>query len=116
MNRLSDLMYYQGTQQDNPLMGLLSEALYGNAPQSNPNGLLMLAQAPTSGGIAGGVHHEINTNPELYGPRPTAPAAPQGGGYKTGSDYVIRPPNQQQLDEFQRRAKEEAERNMRRRR
>lgn len=112
MNRLSDLMYYQGAQQDNPLMGLLSEALYNNAPQQNPNGLLMLAQAPK----AGMQKQIIENDPELYGPRPTAPAAPQGGGYKTGSDYVIRPPSQQQLDEFQRRAKEEAERNLRRRR
>lgn len=112
MNRLSDLMYYQGAQQDNPLMGLLSEALYNNAPQQNPNGLLMLAQAPK----AGMQKQIIENDPELYGPRPTAPAAPQGGGYKTGSDYVIRPPNQQQLEEFQRRAREEAERNMRRRR
>ena len=115
MLRLSDLAYLGRQREEYPISGLLDESLYGQppAPQNYP---LLLAQAPTSGGIAGGVHHEINTNPELYGPRPTAPAAPQGGGYKTGSDYVIRPPSQQQLDEFQRRAKEEAERNLRRRR
>jgi len=113
MNRLSDLMYYQGAQQDNPLMGLLSEALYGNAPQSNPNGLLMLAQATPKAGMQKQI---IENDPELYGPRPTAPAAPQGGGYKTGSDYVIKPPPSDQLKEFQRRAREEAERNLRRRR
>lgn len=80
MNRLSDLMYYQGAQQDNPLMGLLSEALYNNAPQQNPNGLLMLAQAPK----AGMQKQIIENDPELYGPRPTAPTvAPGPGNYSS---------------------------------
>ena len=108
MNRLSDLMYYQGAQQDNPLMGLLSEALYNNAPQQNPNGLLMLAQAPK----AGMQKQIIENDPELYGPRPTAPAAPQGGGYKTGSDYVHKPLTQDQVDAW--RAKVRAEEAQRR--
>jgi len=77
MNRLSDLMYYQGAQQDNPLMGLLSEALYGNAPQSNPNGLLMLAQATPKAGMQKQI---IENDPELYGPRPVAPAVAPGPG------------------------------------
>lgn len=109
MNRLSDLMYYQGAQQDNPLMGLLSEALYGNAPQSNPNGLLMLAQATPKAGMQKQI---IENDPELYGPRPTAPAAPQGGGYKTGSDYVHKPLTQDQVDAW--RAKVRAEEAQRR--
>lgn len=108
MNRLSDLMYYQGAQQDNPLMGLLSEALYNNAPQQNPNGLLMLAQAPK----AGMQKQIIENDPELYGPRPTAPSAPQGGGYKTGSDYVHKPLTQDQVDAW--RAKVRAEEAQRR--
>ena len=108
MNRLSDLMYYQGAQQDNPLMGLLSEALYNNAPQQNPNGLLMLAQAPK----AGMQKQIIENDREVYGPRPTAPAAPQGGGYKTGSDYVHKPLTQDQVDAW--RAKVRAEEAQRR--
>ena len=111
MLRLSDLAYLGRQREEYPISGLLDESLYGQppAPQNYP---LLLAQA----GTAGTQKMQIETDPELYGPRPTAPAAPQGGGYKTGSDYVIRPPNQQQLEEFQRRAREEAERNMRRRR
>ena len=111
MLRLSDLAYLGRQREEYPISGLLDESLYGQppAPQNYP---LLLAQA----GTAGTQKMQIETDPELYGPRPTAPAAPQGGGYKTGSDYVIRPPSQQQLDEFQRRAKEEAERNLRRRR
>ncbi len=111
MLRLSDLAYLGRQREEYPISGLLDESLYGQppAPQNYP---MLLAQA----GTAGTQKMQIETDPELYGPRPTAPAAPQGGGYKTGSDYVIRPPNQQQLEEFQRRAREEAERNMRRRR
>ena len=104
MNWLSDLMYYQGAQQDNPLMGLLSEALYNNAPQQNPNGLLMLAQAPK----AGMQKQIIENDPERYGPRPTAPAAPQGGGYKTGSDYVFKPKTEAEIEAWRAKIREEA--------
>lgn len=111
MLRLSDLAYLGRQREEYPISGLLDESLYGQppAPQNYP---LLLAQA----GTAGTQKMQIETDPELYGPRPTAPAAPQGGGYKTGSDYVIKPPPSNQLEEFQRRAREEAERNLRRRR
>ena len=111
MLRLSDLAYLGRQREEYPISGLLDESLYGQPPAPS-NYPMLLAQAPTSGGIAGGVHHEINTNPELYGPRPTAPAAPQGGGYKTGSDYVHKPLTQDQVDAW--RAKVRAEEAQRR--
>ena len=111
MLRLSDLAYLGRQREEYPISGLLDEALYGQPP-AQQNYPMLLAQA----GTAGTQKMQIETDPELYGPRPVAPSTPQGGGYKTGSDYVIRPPNHQQLDEFQRRAREEAERNLRRRR
>jgi len=83
MLRLSDLAYLGRQREEYPISGLLDESLYGQPPAPS-NYPMLLAQAPTSGGIAGGVHHEINTNPELYGPRPTAPTvAPGPGNYSS---------------------------------
>ena len=92
MNRLSDLMYYQGAHQDNPLMGLLSEALYNNAPQQNPNGLLMLAQATPKAGMQKQI---IENDPELYGPRPVAPAVAPGPSFKGQVGTTVMPSAQE---------------------
>lgn len=107
MLRLSDLAYLGRQREEYPISGLLDESLYGQppAPQNYP---MLLAQA----GTAGTQKMQIETDPELYGPRPTAPAAPQGGGYKTGSDYVHKPLTQDQVDAW--RAKVRAEEAQRR--
>ena len=95
MNRLSDLMYYQGE---------YSQPYY--EPRQE---YMQLAQLRTPAGMQKQI---IENDPELYGPRPTAPAAPQGGGYKTGSDYVHKPLTQDQVDAW--RAKVRAEEAQRR--
>jgi len=107
MLRLSDLAYLGRQREEYPISGLLDESLYGQPPAPS-NYPMLLAQA----GTAGTQKMQIETDPELYGPRPTAPAAPQGGGYKTGSDYVHKPLTQDQVDAW--RAKVRAEEAQRR--
>lgn len=103
MLRLSDLAYLGRQREEYPISGLLDESLYGQppAPQNYP---LLLAQA----GTAGTQKMQIETDPELYGPRPTAPAAPQGGGYKTGSDYVFKPKTEAEIEAWRAKIREEA--------
>ena len=108
MLRLSDLAYLGRQREEYPISGLLDESLYGQPPAMQ-NYPMLLAQA----GTAGTQKMQIETDPELYGPRPTAPSAPQGGGYKTGSDYVHKPLTQDQVDAW--RAKVRAEEAQRRR-
>jgi len=107
MLRLSDLAYLGRQREEYPISGLLDESLYGQPPAPS-NYPMLLAQA----GTAGTQKMQIETDPELYGPRPTAPSAPQGGGYKTGSDYVHKPLTQDQVDAW--RAKVRAEEAQRR--
>ena len=101
MNRLSDLMYMQPQQeQEYPLFPDINQQIrYG----------MQYAQNRVPAGMQKQI---IENDPELYGPRPTAPAAPQGGGYKTGSNYVHKPLTQDQVDAW--RAKVRAEEAQRR--
>lgn len=100
MNRLSDLMYQQPEPEYDPYD---TRARIAQA--------IMLAQNSIPAGMQ---RQFIENDPDLYGPaRPAAPAAPQGGGYKTGSDYVDKPLTEEQIKAFRRKAMEDANRNRR---
>ena len=103
MLRLSDLAYLGRQREEYPISGLLDESLYGQPPAPS-NYPMLLAHA----GTAGTQKMQIETDPELYGPRPTAPAAPQGGGYKTGSDYVFKPKTEAEIEAWRAKIREEA--------
>jgi hypothetical protein len=81
-------------------------------PFAMPQGLMMLAQAQR---VPAGMQKQIIENdPNLYG-NPIQPVnQPQGGGYKTGSDFVYKPKTNAEIEEFRRKAMEEASRNRRR--
>lgn len=98
MNRLSDLMYQQPEPEYDPY-----------EERKRVVQAMLLAQNSIPAGMQ---KHYIDQ--KLFGPAtPEVPAAPQGGGYKTGSDYVNKPLTEEQIKEFRRKAMEDANRNRR---
>jgi len=75
-----------------------------------------VADAMMENSIPAGMQKHYIDNVLFGAPTMQQPAAPSGSTYKGGSDYIHKPPPEDQLKEFQRRAKEEGERNINKRR
>lgn len=95
MNRLSDLMYQQPEPEYDPY-----------EERKRVVQAMLLAQNSIPAGMQ---RQFIENDPDLYGPaRPAAPAPPQGGGYKTGSDYVFKPKTEAEIEAWRAKIREEA--------
>jgi len=98
-NRLSELLYQQPEE-------------VAPDPFALPQGGMMMAQAKPQNKAYWDYRLKMNDfetpDEELFRRANQQQAPAQGGGYKTGSDYVQKPLTQEQIDAFRLRAMQEA--------